>query len=197
LTPRRPSARERLILTTGGGLIMLALVVTRVAPTWLAWLEASQGRLVRARDAEAAARAILGDVPEVVDSLESRTDRFIDALDLLLLDPGEDEALASLGTLISESARLYGVRIESTELSMDSLVTAGIRLVRAQVHGATDGIGLSTWLAGIEGGRPLLRLSRLSVRQPTATASRSEPEELTFDVTFETLHFLRSASEEP
>lgn len=195
MRPRRLTERERFLLGVGLTILTIAVVVTRGAPAWLAWSDSARTRLELARRAEGEARGVLGGVPALVDSLEARTGQFIEQLDRLLLDASPDEALAALGAILSDAARTHAVRIESTELAIDSVETGGMRNVRARVRGATDARGLTDWLAELEGGRPILRVIRFSVRQPRATAPPSEPDELTFDITFDALHLRRVSGE--
>jgi len=194
---RSVTARERRTIVLGAAVMATTWISFGVAPRWAALRGEYRDRLETVERETAAAAALLRNLPELVDSLSTRTESLKGRLSDFIVEASPEAASAQLASLVSQTAAVANVRLDAVSLEQDSSTRVDIRAVRANVSGSSDVRGLSSWLAVLEAGPPLVRIERLSLRQPLATAGQGTPEELGFEISFSALHLLHVREELP
>lgn len=160
----------RRFVALGGVVLTIALVVGWVVQPALLWsttkIEAwADARFVMAR-AQAAARAVQGVSPAVVEEEEAEVRRF------LLPGETEAEAAAALQSLVSQMLSGPGLMVEGTkaEPTQDQ---AGLRGLQLGWRGNGEEQAMMQALVRLEQAKPLMRMDRLVLRVASVAGTES------------------------
>lgn len=175
------SARDRRAVMLGGTVLVIAFVLVRGIPLWLAMLDRAQAEAARETRALADARALVAAAPMLRDSLDARRARYLAMAPDFIASASPDAAVARLSGIVSSAASTAGVALSSLSLSADTASRSGFGrpMVRGEARG--DISGLSQFPLLVEMGPPLLRVAQLTVTQPDVVGgTRAEELRITF-----------------
>jgi hypothetical protein len=178
---RRASPRDRRAVTLGLGLALAAWLALRVVPwavrragTWQERAAAVQRGLVAAQEAIAL-------VPLARDSLAARGQHLVAWAPRLFAGASTSEAQADLAAWVSGLAAQRRVRIVRQDVGRDSTASVFTRLtLRVEAEG--DLRGVAGWLAALESGERLVRVSTLRLDAPDAATAAARTERLRVEV---------------
>ncbi len=179
---RQASTRDRRALALGGAITLAAWMAVRGGP----WIAGEIGLMhERARAAQrglASARATLDQEPLLRDSLATRAQRLVRWAPRLFAGGTASEAHADLSGWLTGLAAARHVRLGRLDVGGDSSASVFTQLtVRVEAEG--DVRGIVGWLAALEGGEKLVRVTALRVSAPAATDPAARTERLRVEVT--------------
>lgn len=185
----RPSfnERDRRSLVIGAIAVVMIVLIGRVAPAYRRWQERSDLAARHALAAERRLVTLLRDRDRVArDVRVARSSR--DSLDVELLDgDSPTAAAASLHEILKESAEAVGVSLGTVELRTDTASTLVFGRASARLALTGDARGVTQFLAALESGAPLIRVSGLAITAENPAAPPSEMEVLRAELTIEGL----------
>ncbi len=169
------TARERLVIAAGAGLVLAAFVGTRVAPALVRTLELRRARAQQSVAALRRAQEAVGQYAAARESLTARAGRLVALAPRLFGGETAAETSADLVSFVSGRAALRQVRILRQDIRGDSAAAPLVRM-RLRVDVESDITGLASWIADLEEGPKLISFERLHVTalEPGATAAQSE-----------------------
>jgi hypothetical protein len=175
--------RERLVIGSGAGLLVLALLVLRLAP---ALIEAGRalGQRRQARLALLAeTRAMVGQLPMLEDSARHLTRALAGLAPSILSGHTAAEATADLSSRLSLLANRSGCRIESLRGLPDSASAGSLKRVSLQLGIETDAAGLVDLLGAVGRHSVVLVPERASISTGGGFNGDHEAERLRIELT--------------
>jgi len=179
---RGAAARDRRAVLLGGVLLVTAWVALRGVPKAMAGLTDLRERAAVAQFTLASARATLAQEPLLRDSLGARAQRLVAWAPRLVASGTTSEAHADLSAWLTALATTRRVRLNRLDVGGDSSVSVFTRLsVRVEAEG--DLRGITGWLAALEGGQKLVRVTSLRLSAPDAADPATRVERLRLEIT--------------
>ena len=184
--------RDRRALLMGASLVAAAVLGLRVAPWSFRTLFAWRARVADARATLAREQALLASAPQLQDSLDRALARVVALAPAVVAGRTSAEASATLASWVTLGASRHALKVVSVNPLPDS--ATGV-FDRVAVHVALEGDvrGLTSFLAAVETGVPLLTVGQLTVDAPTPAGPRSAPEALEVGLTVAGYALVRSA----
>jgi hypothetical protein len=195
VTSLRISARERRTLTLGALLIGGLVAASWGVPSWLAWQRQARASAVELRAEVVRAEASLAALPQTLDSLEQRRQRFISLAPMLVGGDSPAAAAAALASLLSGAAAQAHVRLGATQVYVDSAYSGVFTRVGVRGDATGDIRGVAALLSELEQGPKLLIIRGLSISQSEPGATADRPEALRVEFAVEGLALHRRAGE--
>jgi len=179
---RAAAARDRRAVLLGVAVLAAAWLALRGVPWAASALAQLRERATVAQLALSAARATLAEEPVLRDSLGGRAQRLVRWAPRLFAGGTASEAHADLSAWLTGLATARRVRLERLDIGGDSGVSVFTRLtVRVEVEG--DVRGITGWLAALEGGEQLVRVTSLRISAPDAANPGVRSERLHVEIT--------------
>jgi hypothetical protein len=179
---RAAAPRDRRAVLLGGALLLAAWLALRGVPWTLSRLTLLRARAAVATQTLANARATLAQEPQFRDSLGARAQRLVRWAPRLFAGGTPSEARADVGAWLTAEATRRRVRLTRLDIGGDSAVSVFTRLtVRVEVEG--DVRGLTGWLAALDGGGKLVRVTGLRLSAPDAATPDTRSERLRAEIT--------------
>lgn len=176
------TARDRRALLIGGTVVGTAVLGLRALPWTLQRLAAWRAQVVAAEATLARERALLARAPAVRDSLDRALAGVVALAPALVGSRTPAEASATLASLLTLGDSRHALKVVSVDPLPDSV--AGV-FDRVALHVALEGDvrGLTSFLAAVETGAPLLTVTQLRVDAPAPAGPQSAPEALEIRLT--------------
>lgn len=189
----RLTARDRQALGAGASVVVLILLLSRVVPAFVAWRREAVEDAMVARQELARANLMLREQEVRRVRWAGRSSRNSVLAHLLLVGDTPATAGAQLVSMISDMADAADVRIGSVQLRGDTATNTHFRRVGAIGDALGDVRGVSSFIASVEGGAPLLVFRALTIMQPEPGAPDAQREALR--VEFEIEGLIRNPAE--
>ena len=176
------TARDRRALRWGAGTILAALLALRVVPDAVRAAGAWQARSAARQATLGQTRRLLGELPQLRDSLSRLLPAVVALAPRLLDGRTPTEVSASLAALVTLDARQHALAVVRVDPLPDAVAGAFTRVtVHAELEG--DVRGLVAMLQMLETGDPLLTLESLSVDAPDEGSASNHSERLRMEFT--------------
>jgi len=181
-TWRSAGARDRRAVLLGGVVLVVAWLLMRGVPWAVRHAAGLRARAGAAALALTSARVTLDQQPLLKDSLGARAQRLVTWAPRFFAGGTASEAHADLGAWLTSVAATRRVRLNRLDVGGDSAVSVFTRLtVRVEAEG--DLRGITGWLAALEGGQKLVRVTSLRLSAPDAADPAARRERLRVEVT--------------
>lgn len=178
------TTRDRRALMIGAGVILAALVLTRLLPAAVRQWREGRESLLTERELLARAELAIADL----DGLEARAAATRSALlgmaPRLLNGRTEAEAIADLNGRLALAGGRQRTRLLRTDQVADSHRVGRLREVRLRVEVESDWSGLTGFLRAVSADPAVLRLRSVAIRGPEAPVGGGGPEVLSGEVEF-------------
>ncbi len=169
--------RERRALALGGTILLGAWVLVRLVPLGLQRLDLGRARVAQLEAAASRAQAAIAGEAAARSRLREQAAHLLGYAPRLFAAPDQPEAAAELAALVTGTAALRAVRITRQDAVVDS--TSGLfRPLRLRVEAVGDIRGVAAWLADLEEGDKLVRVTDLVISAVDAGAPPAQAEQL-------------------
>ncbi|MEO8139344.1 MAG: GspMb/PilO family protein [Gemmatimonadota bacterium] len=170
--------RDRLALSLGGGMVLLAVLGLRVVPAVADRVNRSRSRLEERRTLLAETNAAIRGLSAMEDSARSLTGQVVALAPRLLVGPTASAALSDLSGQLTMLALRHHAQLVSLEAVPDSTTAGSLQRLTASAVMNTDFRSLAELLAVLARDPVALRADRIQVTPADPYASAAQPEQL-------------------